>query len=63
MIFGKDRSRTRTSRRNESVPCAMHKLQLTLACGRYDRTQPLIDGRVQVDNQYGSTFLLRLPHG
>lgn len=25
----------------------MHKLQLTLACGRYDRTQPLIDGRVQ----------------
>jgi hypothetical protein len=27
--------------------CAMHKLQLTLACGRYDRTQALIDGRVQ----------------
>jgi 4,5-dihydroxyphthalate decarboxylase len=25
----------------------MRKLELTLACGRYDRTQPLIDGRVQ----------------
>ena len=27
----------------------MHKLALTLACGRYDRTQPLIDGRVQAE--------------
>ena len=25
----------------------MKKLKLTLACGRYDRTQPLIDGRVE----------------
>ena len=27
----------------------MSKLKLTLACGRYDRTQPLIDGRVEVE--------------
>src|SRR6202171_5013584 len=25
----------------------MKKLKLTMACGRYDRTQPLIDGRVE----------------
>jgi hypothetical protein len=25
----------------------MNTVKLTLACGRYDRTQPLIDGRVQ----------------
>src|SRR5216684_160889 len=25
----------------------MSKLELTIACGRYDRTQALIDGRVQ----------------
>lgn len=34
----------------------MHKLDLTLACGRYDRTQPLIDGRVQ-PNGVNLTFL------
>jgi 4,5-dihydroxyphthalate decarboxylase len=34
----------------------MHKLDLTLACGRYDRTQPLIDGRVQPDG-VNLTFL------
>ena len=25
----------------------MKRLKLTMACGRYDRTQPLIDGRVE----------------
>lgn len=34
----------------------MQKLDLTLACGRYDRTQPLIDGRVQ-PNGVNLTFL------
>jgi 4,5-dihydroxyphthalate decarboxylase len=50
---------------------AMHKLDLTLACGRYDRTQPLIDGRVQpegVDLTFiplrpGETFWRMLNHG
>src|SRR5438046_9813297 len=63
-------SRKRISRRNDSVPCAMPKLQLTLACGRYDRTQPLIDGRVQpegVDLTFlplrpGETFWRMLDH-
>src|SRR5260370_6845396 len=49
----------------------MHKLQLTLACGRYDRTQPLIDGRVRpegVDLTFlplrpGATFWRMLNHG
>jgi len=49
----------------------MHKLELTLACGRYDRTQPLIDGRVQplgVDLTFlplrpGETFWRMLNHG
>jgi 4,5-dihydroxyphthalate decarboxylase len=49
----------------------MRKLQLTLACGRYDRTQPLIDGRVQpegVDLTFlplrpGETFWRMLNHG
>src|SRR5262245_28127469 len=49
----------------------MHKVQLTLACGRYDRTQPLIDGRVQpegVDLTFlplrpGETFWRMLNHG
>src|SRR6516164_8487558 len=49
----------------------MHKLQLTLACGRYDRTQPLIDGRVRpegVDLTFlplrpGETFWRMLNHG
>jgi 4,5-dihydroxyphthalate decarboxylase len=49
----------------------MHKLQLTLACGRYDRTQALIDGRVQpegVDLTFlplrpGETFWRMLNHG
>lgn len=49
----------------------MHKLDLTLACGRYDRTQPLIDGRVQpegVDLTFlplrpGETFWRMLNHG
>src|SRR5712691_3713509 len=38
----------------------MHKLDLTLACGRYDRTQPLIDGRVQAEG-VDLTFLPLLP--
>jgi 4,5-dihydroxyphthalate decarboxylase len=46
-------------------------VQLTLACGRYDRTQPLIDGRVQpegVDLTFlplrpGETFWRMLNHG
>src|SRR5262249_45644833 len=50
---------------------AMHKLQLTLACGRYDRTQPLIDGRVRpegVDLTFlalrpGESFWRMLNHG
>src|SRR6202140_1778502 len=49
----------------------MSKLELTLACGRYDRTQALIDGRVQpegVDLTYialrpGETFWRMLNHG
>lgn len=49
----------------------MHKLQLTLACGRYDRTQALIDGRVEpegVELTYlplrpGETFWRMLNHG
>lgn len=48
----------------------MRKLELTLACGRYDRTQPLIDGRVQpegVDLTFlplrpGETFWRMLNH-
>src|ERR1700739_3446070 len=48
----------------------MNKLQLTLACGRYDRTQPLIDGRVEpegVDLKFiplrpGETFWRMLNH-
>jgi hypothetical protein len=28
---------------------AVDRLRLTLACGDYDRTRPLMDGRVQVD--------------
>lgn len=34
----------------------MRKLKLTLACGRYDRTQPLIDGRVEPEG-VNLTFL------
>ncbi len=49
----------------------MKKLELTLACGRYDRTQALIDGRVQpegVDLTFiplrpGETFWRMLNHG
>jgi 4,5-dihydroxyphthalate decarboxylase len=48
----------------------MTNLKLTLACGRYDRTQPLIDGRVQpegVDLTFiplrpGETFWRMLNH-
>ncbi len=49
----------------------MSKLELTIACGRYDRTQALIDGRVEpegVDLTYiplrpGETFWRMLNHG
>jgi 4,5-dihydroxyphthalate decarboxylase len=49
----------------------MHKLELTLACGRYDRTQALIDGRVQAEGvrltflplRPGETFWRMLNHG
>lgn len=49
----------------------MSRLKLTLACGRYDRTQPLIDGRVEpegVDLTFiplrpGETFWRMLNHG
>jgi 4,5-dihydroxyphthalate decarboxylase len=49
----------------------MSKIELTIACGRYDRTQALIDGRVQpegVDLTYialrpGETFWRMLNHG
>jgi len=49
----------------------MNRLKLTLACGRYDRTQPLIDGRVEpegVDLTFiplrpGETFWRMLNHG
>ena len=49
----------------------MRKLKLTLACGRYDRTQPLIDGRVEpegVDLTFlplrpGETLWRMLNHG
>jgi 4,5-dihydroxyphthalate decarboxylase len=45
-------------------------MQLTLACGRYDRTQPLIDGRVPVEGvelnfiplKPGETFWRQLNH-
>jgi 4,5-dihydroxyphthalate decarboxylase len=48
----------------------LHRVQLTLACGRYDRTQPLIDGRVRpegVELNYipikpGETFWRQLNH-
>jgi 4,5-dihydroxyphthalate decarboxylase len=48
----------------------MPNLKLTLACGRYDRTQPLIDGRVQVEGvdltflplKPGETFYRMLNH-
>ncbi len=48
----------------------MRKLKLTIACGRYDRTQPLIDGRVEpegIDLTYlplrpGETFYRMLNH-
>jgi 4,5-dihydroxyphthalate decarboxylase len=48
----------------------MTKLKLTLACGRYDRTQPLIDGRVEVEGvdltflplRPGETFWRMLNH-
>jgi|SRR5579884_2278795 len=48
----------------------MHNLKLTIACGRYDRTQPLIDGRVTpqgVDLTFlplrpGETFWRMLNH-
>jgi 4,5-dihydroxyphthalate decarboxylase len=47
------------------------RIELTLACGRYDRTQPLIDGRVQPDGvdltflplRPGETFWRMLNHG
>ena len=49
----------------------MSNLKLTLACGRYDRTQPLIDGRVPVEGvdltflplRPGETFWRMLNHG
>src|SRR5260370_36921551 len=49
---------------------AMKRLKLTMACGRYDRTQPLIDGRVEpegVDLTFiplrpGETFWRMLNH-
>lgn len=55
----------------KSVSRTMRKLELTLACGRYDRTQPLLDGRVQpegVDLTFlplrpGETFWRMLNHG
>ncbi|MGB6537443.1 MAG: ABC transporter substrate-binding protein [Xanthobacteraceae bacterium] len=49
----------------------MPNRKLTLACGRYDRTQPLIDGRVPVEGvdltflplRPGETFWRMLNHG
>jgi 4,5-dihydroxyphthalate decarboxylase len=49
----------------------MPNLKLTVACGRYDRTQPLIDGRVPVEGvdltflplRPGETFWRMLNHG
>ena len=49
----------------------MNRLKLTMACGRYDRTQPLIDGRVEVEGvdltflplRPGETFWRMLNHG
>jgi 4,5-dihydroxyphthalate decarboxylase len=49
----------------------MSNIKLTLACGRYDRTQPLIDGRVEVEGvdltflplRPGETFWRMLNHG
>lgn len=49
----------------------MAEIKLTLACGRYDRTQPLIDGRVQVEGvelnflplRPGETFWRMLHNG
>ncbi len=48
-----------------------NNLKLTIACGRYDRTQPLIDGRVAVEGvdltflplRPGETFWRMLNHG
>src|SRR3974390_3940455 len=49
----------------------MKRLKLTMACGRYDRTQPLIDGRVEPEGveltfiplRPGETFWRMLNHG
>lgn len=49
----------------------MPNIKLTIACGRYDRTQPLIDGRVSVEGvdltflplRPGETFWRMLNHG
>ena len=51
-------------------PNILHRIRLTLACGRYDRTQALIDGRVRpegVELNYialrpGETFWRQLNH-
>src|SRR6202035_1829588 len=61
---------TRASAIQASSCEAMKKLKLTMACGRYDRTQPLIDGRVEpegVDLTFiplrpGETFWRMLNH-
>ena len=36
-------------------------MRLTLACGRYDRTQALIDGRVQIEGVDELTYLALRP--
>jgi 4,5-dihydroxyphthalate decarboxylase len=39
----------------------LHRMRLTLACGRYDRTQALIDGRVRVEGVDELVYLALRP--
>ncbi len=39
----------------------LHRMRLTLACGRYDRTQALIDGRVRIEGVDELTYLALRP--
>src|SRR5207247_2519480 len=39
----------------------LDRMRLTLACGRYDRTQALIDGRVRIEGVQELNYLARRP--
>src|SRR6267378_5346410 len=50
-------------RRSERAwrPTILQRMRLTLACGRYDRTQALIDGRVKIEGVDELTYLALRP--